>query len=417
MSRGSLTPMNQKRTKWRGRIDVISSNGKRKQVSKVFNGKKREVNEEFHDWVSEIKLKNFQSKIYTVSDLFKIFFEEHCETQIKTGGMKPTTKDWYSHMYKRISTHFGEKNITKLSFRDFETFALFLAEEGVGKKYLYEHFSLMRHCFNYAVVNNLLDENYIKKYLKLLRLEKAPKRKRVQTLNDYQIGELLKVAERRIKPLYTMIHIGEDTGLRRAELLALRWSDIDWERRNIHVNHQLQKDKTSGNFELVAPKVYSIRSIPMSQKLYPILKRHQKEEKQLLGDHYDEEGYIINNGIGKPIDPNLASAWFREIAKEAKVVPPQSDTKQRGYGLHTLRHTFASKLIYLGASCNEVSELLGHHAPSFTQNTYVHEFNEARKMAIQKLDQSRCGTFKQLDRHRDKFVTYLGEKHGRSERI
>ena len=168
-------------------------------------------------------------------------------------------------------------------------------------------------------------------------------------------------------------------GLRRAELLGLRWQDIDLEKAEISVNQGMVAVKTKGEktkLEFSAPKTRaSQRTVPITPDTVDVLKEHlerQAKEREQCGEHWHETGLVFTSSIGTAINPaNLARAYKKSICMAG--VP---DIR-----LHDLRHTSASLAIARGDNAKVVSERLGHTNVAFTLNTYVKTFAPQRREA------------------------------------
>ena len=162
------------------------------------------------------------------------------------------------------------------------------------------------------------------------------------------------------------------TGLRIGELCALRWEDIDMVNRTVTVCRTLQRiyrrDATGqGHSELKisTPKTrHSVRSLPISSLLMPVLKRMQPE---------DSTCYLLT-GKPKPTEPRTYREFYDRLLQKLEI---------RHINFHGLRHTFATRLIENGADCKTVSELLGHATVTITLNLYVHPQMEQKRKAVE----------------------------------
>jgi integrase len=170
-------------------------------------------------------------------------------------------------------------------------------------------------------------------------------------------------------------------GLRRAELLGLRWQDVDLEKAEVTINQGMVEVKTKGSkshLEFSAPKTLaSKRTIAITADTVGVLQEHfeqQNKEREQCGDHWQETGLVLTSSLGTPVNPaNLARSYKRLIRLAG--VP---DIR-----LHDLRHTSASLAVARGDNPKVVSERLGHTNVAFTLNTYVKTFaNQRREAAL-----------------------------------
>ena len=176
-----------------------------------------------------------------------------------------------------------------------------------------------------------------------------------------------------------------DTGARRSEIMGLQLKHLNFRENTIRVEQQLKKK--GGKFYLEKPKTEkSIRDVPMTKELYVFLKKYvlsRKKQIMLLGGKLTIDDFVIANELNQPVDPNLITRWFRESMESLgeKEVDGKPE-KWKGRGLHCLRHTYASNMIKAGVDVVDVSALIGHHAPSFTADTYCHGFQNSKKEAV-----------------------------------
>ena len=162
------------------------------------------------------------------------------------------------------------------------------------------------------------------------------------------------------------------TGLRIGEICALKWSDIDFENRIIHVTHTLQRvyvSKRNTKVIYTTPKTQkSLRKIPINNNLYVYLKNFSK--------YYAKEAFILSGNREHWIEPIAYRYTYRKVLKVARVTYKK---------YHTLRHTFATRCINVGMDVKSLSEILGHANVTITLNTYVHSSFATKNKFINRL--------------------------------
>lgn len=178
----------------------------------------------------------------------------------------------------------------------------------------------------------------------------------------------------------TIIYLAVMTGLRRGELLGLRWADVDLDRGTLSVRRALQR-LTGEGITYRAPKTQSSnRSVALSPDTIETLRRHRKdqlEERLSLGPAYQDQGLVFTTPLGTPIDPaNLRRAWSG-IVTRAGVEPLR---------FHDLRHAHATLLLLQGIHPKIVSERLGHSSVRITLDTYSHVLPGLQAQAAAQLD-------------------------------
>jgi len=168
-------------------------------------------------------------------------------------------------------------------------------------------------------------------------------------------------------------------GFRRSEVLGLKWGAIDFERRTVSVETTLQQG-IGGNYEDETKTESSMRTLPMSQSIYDLLKRQQelqKERCKLMGEYYIDSDYLCTWPNGAVITPNYLSKSFHDVISKSTL--PQ-------IRLHDLRHSAATNLLELGFNVVQVAEWLGHENPNTTLKFYGHAVKTSKMEMTDALD-------------------------------
>lgn len=159
-------------------------------------------------------------------------------------------------------------------------------------------------------------------------------------------------------------------GLRRSEILGLKWDAVDCEKKTLCIQHTVVRVRTTEAKDS-AKTVNSFRTLalfPASEQCLARIKADQDENRKFFGSSYHDSGYIFTWEDGTPYDPDYISKLFCKATK--------------AYGrpeitLHKLRHTCASLLINKGWDIKKLQYWLGHSDTSTTLNIYSH-FNKER---------------------------------------
>jgi integrase len=188
-------------------------------------------------------------------------------------------------------------------------------------------------------------------------------KKEMQPLTPDHARTLLDAARGdRFEALYVL---AITTGLRRGELLGLRWQDVDLKRGYLQVRQQLIRTKKGLSF--TTPKGSKSRSVKLTQRAVDALKSHRKrqlEDKLRLAGLWEDADLVFTTKKGTPFHPDsLTKRSFEPLMKRAGL--PQ-------IRFHDLRHTFATVLLAKGTHPKVVQEMLGHASISQTIDTYSH---------------------------------------------
>ena len=236
------------------------------------------------------------------------------------------------------------------------------------------HHRILKQSLKYAVRQGYLGRNPCE-----LVDPPKPRLKPMRTLTPEELETLLENASD--NQFYPVIYTAVSTGLRQAELLGLRWRDIDPDiMLSISVSRVLYKRR--GVCEFKEPKTsHSRRYVSMTPKLAAFLREYRLERKSLyrgLGKDFTLDDLVFANIEGKPIDPGVLSHNFGRIAKRAGL---------QNVRFHDLRHTFASLMLLRGAKPKVISEALGHSSVAFTMDVYSHIIEGMQSDAMALLDE------------------------------
>ena len=207
----------------------------------------------------------------------------------------------------------------------------------------------------------------------------SPQGRAMRTLTPGEVEVLLDTAKDNY--YYPVVYTAVSTGLRQAELLGLRWRDIDdLYMLSILVSRVFYKRR--GVCQFKEPKTtHSRRRVAMTPKLALFLREYRAERERLyreLGKELTLDDLVFAGPEGKPIDPGVLSHAFGRIAKQAGL---------GGVRFHDLRHTFASLMLLRGAKPKVISEALGHSSVAFTMDTYSHIIEGMQEDAMALLDE------------------------------
>ena len=171
------------------------------------------------------------------------------------------------------------------------------------------------------------------------------------------------------------------TGLRRGEACGLKWSDINWCKRTIHVQRGVVKLSHQESITKGPKPTSGDRMVYLSKEMCQLLKAWRKEcewnRQQTANETVSEDDYLFRQPNGKPMNPSTFTFRFKKILKQNGL--------PTDLNLHSLRHTNASLLIAQGVDVRTVASLLGHAQASTTLDIYAHAFDKNKRKAQEKL--------------------------------
>jgi integrase len=282
--------------------------------------------------------------------------------------VEPTTHEVYEHMLnKHIYPYFKSISVTlsKATPALIQKYYTDKLCEGLSPNTVIKHHAVIRTALQQAVETKLIKEN-------VCDLAKKPKRTtyRGNFYNAGEINTLLAIVKG--TSIETAIYMAAFFGLRRSEVLGLRWDAVDFDSGTMLVNHKVVRAKKDGKLMTHASDDLktdaSYRALPLNESLLTYLqnlKETQDANRERNGNcHIHKyDAYICVNELGDLLNPDYVSDVFGRIIK-------QNGLKHIRF--HDLRHSCASLLLALGYSMKEVQEWLGHANFQTTANLYSH---------------------------------------------
>lgn len=184
------------------------------------------------------------------------------------------------------------------------------------------------------------------------------------------------------------------TGIRKGELSAIRWSDIDFNSQTIHIeksyatikNSNLKAKRKTIRIQKETKNVSSTRIIPVSDQIIRLLRKWktiQSKELLFLGINASEKDQLVftyvnaDGELNQPIHADYTNNIMKRIEKKYAL---------KHVTIHGLRHTHATLLLESGANIKETQDRLGHKNAQTTLNTYAHVTEKAQRNALEKFD-------------------------------
>lgn len=353
--------------RWEGRyIAGHDKNGK--AIRKNVLGKTQaEVKEKLKNALdAATKLDLSKADTYTVEQWMNLWFELYSKPYIR----ETTQRSYQGIIDKHIVPYIGKIKLTKLTTRDIQKMYNDLRAEGntrdgwkeknpgLSASYVRGVHMVLHNCLQRAVKEKLILSNPTEDCI-IPKLEK----KEMKILQQEDMTAYLKEAERR--GVLPMFFLELCTGLRKGELAALLWSDLDQDRKTINVCKQAIGIK-GGGVKVSRPKTEtSIRKISVPQEAIDLLiKEHEK---------HPDNPYMFPSPVnGGMYYPDAITRLHDKILKSAGI---------EHIRLHDLRHTFATTALQNGVDIRTVSGMLGHYDAGFTLKTYTHATNWMQEQA------------------------------------
>ncbi len=310
-----------------------------------------------------------------MGEVFDRYLEHAVNVRVKEGTLKPSTaKSYRSMVAEHLRPSFAAYRSDRFNLAAVEQWRAGIAEKistgTMSPKFYVNLCNLLHAITDWArhPARRYLAHDPIAGLPKM----RLPRTKKRPHFEPAQVLDLLRMAAE-TPPDDTIVKVAVFSGLRRGELFALKWDDVDpgsgQEGGRLHVRRSIYQGALS------TPKTEeSDRVVDVPQRLLDDLEVYRVMYPPV------GEGFIFRQASGRPLDPDT---WHREhlvpILERAKLRLPR-------VGLHSLRHTYVSLLIQQGEELRYIADQVGHSTTQLTRDIYAHVFNKVRVDAMRRLD-------------------------------
>lgn len=351
--------------------------GKRKQQWVSVKGNKKEAEKRLTELLTQVENGIYiKSNKSTLAEYLKIWLKDYAWP-----NLSPKTAEGYEYIIKsHLIPSLGKLTLTQLKPEHLQRY---YAEKlsagridgkgGLSPKTVRHHHITLHGALQSAVKWGLLARNPADAV-------DAPRfqRPEMNIMNADEISTFLEATKD--TPFYALFYLALFTGMRRSELLALRWTDIDLMLCQLYVSRSLHQLKNGGIIYRQPKSDKSRRMISLTPSTAIILrehKEHQNSEKLLQGLPVSDDDLIFSQPDGSPYRPDtITHAWIKLARK----------TGLRGIRLHDARHTHASLMLKQGIHPKIVQERLGHSSIQITLDTYSHVAPGLQEAAAKRFD-------------------------------
>ena len=318
----------------------------------------------------KLKLANYNGRKINLSDP-KVLLNDWVDSYWQGAQgekLKETTRDLYNTLYKtHIKPYFESYLLRPISNERIQKFITHLhTVAGLSPASVRQVWNVLRMPLKKAYNKGILEYDVTED------IDLPPMvQKKVNSLSEEELTNLLQALDEKKYSFYKFaILLLLYTGLRRGELLALRWENIDFEACSLLVVGNLVRTKTGIKAQEPKTKA-STRVVIFPSKIRDMLKERRKE--------YPDDVYVVRQlHHDKPITPTNFSRYFRNVCDKAGI---------KDQGLHRLRHTFTSMSYAAGIDSRITQNQLGHSSLRMTVGIYTHINQDLMQTASEKLYQ------------------------------
>ncbi len=353
------------RDKWRAYIDIPSENGERKRKTKVSESK-----EELERWLTKIRYK-LNEDVYI--EPAEMELAEYLETwfERKKEGVRPSTADKYRYAMKKLKGKLGGIPLDQLIPYHIQDTYKELKDE-LSQNTVVIIANVLEMAMKKAEDEKLLKESPCRSTEKPAR-----ENKEMNYLTPEEVGRFLDQVNGEW-PYECLYKLAIATGLRRCELMGLKWDDVKMNEGEIRVVRQLSIED-GWNFEFRELKTEaSKRRIAISEDTIEVLKKHRQKQlkRKLQAQEWPNDELVLTTEKGEHLKPSF---WKKHLKKRLN----QAECKE--VSMHELRHTCATLLLSEGVQPKIVQEILGHSSISTTLDVYAHVIPGQQEESAEKI--------------------------------
>lgn len=347
---------------WGFVVDVAPLGAKRRQVRRRGFRTKRLAQESLTDLLGETRRGEFiEPNRIKVGE----YFETWCEGLASGDRMRASTIDSYTRNVRlHVKPLIGDGRLQALTATDLDRLYAALLISGLSARTVRYVATIVQRALGDGVRKGILVRNVaIEADPPAASAARAPE---MQTWTPSQLRQFLgAVAGHRLYPLLRTVGM---TGMRRGELLGLRWPDVELsDSAGITVRRQLAGVDKDGSPVFEEPKTAAgRRSIDVDAETAAVLREHRRaqlEERLLIGEGWRDHDLVFCGPAGEPLHGDALSKVFLRLSASAKLPRIR---------FHDLRHSHATHLLAAGVPAHVVSARLGHTNVGFTLSTYAH---------------------------------------------
>ena len=364
--------------RWEGRYTAGRDPETGKAIYKNVLGRSQaEVKEKLRQAIGETwALDISKAGKYTVGEWMEVWFQDYAKIKVR-----PSSHQTYQgYIQNHIRPNIGDIPLEKLTSLDLQKFYKKLLTtgrvdrveakgqpKGLSAKTVRNIHQILSSALKLAQEQRLILTNPAEGCA-LPRVE----HQEMKTLTTVQLASFFR--EARESGVFELYYLELATGLRRGELLGLKWEDIDLERGDLRVRRQVSRI----NGEVVEAPLKTknaYRTLPLAEDTVSVL----KEQRKKVGN----SPWVFPSPNGGPISPDSVLHMLHRVLKRAGL------PKVR---FHDLRHTFATLALQNGVDVKTVSGMLGHFSAGFTLDTYAHITSAAQRQAAKTMENILSGS-------------------------
>lgn len=326
--------------------------GQRRRIYKAVRGNKTQAKQVMDQLLAELQQGTYvKPEKITLAEYLNEWLETACKPRLA-----PKTIEGYATCINRhIGPALGQIYLSDLQPMHIQMLYTDLLNKGLSKRTVELVHTVLRAGLKQAVKWQMIPRNPAD-----ATEPPRPQRREMQALGPQELQRILDAAAE--SPIADVVLLAAYTGMRRGEILALRWEDVDLQNKVIFVQRNLVR--VNQETIIKTPKTQrGSRRIPIDDEIVSALRRLRS---------VSQSDWVFSRKDGSPLDPSTVTHQFKRIARQAGFPSLR---------LHDLRHTYATILLTQGVQAKVVQELLGHESITTTIDTYTHVVESLQREA------------------------------------
>lgn len=349
-----------------------ATTGKYKYQWVTVKGNKKEAEERLADLLHQIDTGAFikPGKII-VAEYLKRWLKDYAWP-----NLAPRTAEGYEHIIiHHVIPSLGSMSLTQLKPEHLQKYYAEKQSGGLSAQTVRHHHTVLHKALQTALEWGILARN-VADVITPPRVQRTD----MQTWTEDDITRFLEAAKG--TPYYTLFYAALFTGMRRSELLALRWQDVDFILSQVYVHRSMHCLKGGKIVFRPTKTAKGRRAISLPPSAAIALREHyekQKLELAMLGKQLKDNDLVFSHIDSKPLLPNTVThAWIKLVRRSGL----------KSIRLHDARHTHASIMLKQGIHPKIVQERLGHASIAVTLDTYSHVAPGLQEAAAKRFDEA-----------------------------
>ena len=343
------------------------TNKRGKRVQKIF-----QKLQECRQWLADAQYTDEHSNIDFPEEMtVNAWFEYWIGIKKRTVRYN-TIRNYTERYHRNIEPVIGKKRLSAVNSIHCQTIMNRMADAGYATSTINQTRIALFNMLDYAYQNDVIRKNPCNKVVKS-DIGKNCKKKEALTIAaqrtfcNTMVGNTYEYQYRFLL----------QTGLRTGELVGLKWSDVDWEKRTLTISRSMEYRHSTREWRIGEPKSKSgYRTIPLTEEAIEILRLQKKKNQSISIIPIEWSEFIFLCRKGTPVKNSTYDTMLFKLCEKADL--PK-------FSMHVLRHTFATRCIEAGMKPKTLQTILGHSNIGITMNLYVHTTEDEKHKEIDKI--------------------------------